>query len=159
MSSYAHVVNTPAKQVISRNENAFKMSKDDNCTCKACKNTVFHCQICKFVGFLLPSSSCLLKLPDNCVVEGVHAWMDDHARTRFPRTPSAGRSGHRLRHSIEPDTRVLLQLPRFRIIVIDNNTPCVIHTGQKIRHPRLSCFSKFVCQLAIASFIEEMFSV
>ena len=26
-------------------------------------NTVFHCQICKFVGFLLPSSSWLLKLP------------------------------------------------------------------------------------------------
>ena len=30
---------------------------------KACKNAVFHCQICKFVGFLLPSSSWLLKLP------------------------------------------------------------------------------------------------
>ena len=27
------------------------------------KNTVFHCQICKFVGFLLRSSSWLLKLP------------------------------------------------------------------------------------------------
>ena len=39
------------------------MSKDEKCTCKACKNAVFHCQICKFVGFLLPSSSCLLKLP------------------------------------------------------------------------------------------------
>ena len=39
------------------------MSKDENCTCKACKNTVFHCQICKFVGLLLPSSSWLLKLP------------------------------------------------------------------------------------------------
>ena len=36
------------------------MSKDENC---ACKNTVFHRQICKFVGFLLPSSSWLLKLP------------------------------------------------------------------------------------------------
>ena len=65
MSSYAHVVHTTAKQVISRrrkNENVFKMSKDQKCTCKACKNTVFHCQICKFVGFLLPSSSWLLKL-------------------------------------------------------------------------------------------------
>ena len=54
------------KQVISRrrkNENVFKVSKDEKCTCKACKNTVFHCQICKFVGFLLPSSSWLLKLP------------------------------------------------------------------------------------------------
>ena len=39
------------------------MSKDEKCTCKACKNTVFRCQICKFVGFLLPSSSWLLKLP------------------------------------------------------------------------------------------------
>ena len=39
------------------------MSKDEKCTCNACKNTVFHCQICKFVGFLLPSSSWLLKLP------------------------------------------------------------------------------------------------
>ena len=67
LSSYAHVVQTAAKQVISRrrkNENVFKMSKDEKCTCKACKNTVFHCQICKFVGFLLPSSSWLLKLPN-----------------------------------------------------------------------------------------------
>ena len=66
LSSYAHVVHTPAKQVISRrrkNENVFKMSKDEKCTCKACKSTVFSCQICKFVGFLLPSSSWLLKLP------------------------------------------------------------------------------------------------
>ena len=65
-SSYAHVVHTTAKQIISRhrkNENVFKMSKDEKCTCKACKNTVFHCQIWKFVGFLLPSSSWLLELP------------------------------------------------------------------------------------------------
>ena len=58
LSSYAHVVHTTAKKVISRrrkNENVFKMSKDEKCTCKACKNTVFHCQICKSVGFLLPS--------------------------------------------------------------------------------------------------------
>ena len=38
------------------------MSKNEKCTCKACKNTVFHCQICKYVGVLLPSSSWLLKL-------------------------------------------------------------------------------------------------
>ena len=38
------------------------MSKDEKCTCKACKNTVFHCQICKFVVFSSPSSSWLLKL-------------------------------------------------------------------------------------------------
>ena len=38
-----------AKKVISRrrkNENVFKMPKDEKCTCKACKNSVFHCQIC-----------------------------------------------------------------------------------------------------------------
>ena len=63
LSSYAHVVHTTAKKVISRhrkNQNAFKMSKEEKCTCKACKNTVFHCQICKFVGFVLPLSSWLL---------------------------------------------------------------------------------------------------
>ena len=66
LSSYANVVHTTAKTVISRhrkNENVFKMSKDEKCTCKACKNTVFHCQTCKFVGLLLPSSSWLL----NCL--------------------------------------------------------------------------------------------
>ena len=71
LSSYAHVVHTPAKQVISRrrkNENVYKMSKNEICTCKACKNTVFHCQICKFVGFLLPSSSWLLKLPNVSII-------------------------------------------------------------------------------------------
>ena len=35
---------------------------------KRAKNIVFHCQICKFVGFLLPSSSWLLKLPMCCRV-------------------------------------------------------------------------------------------
>ena len=67
LSSYAHIVHTTAKHVISRrrkNENVFKMSKAEKCTCKACKNLVFHCQICKFVGFLLPSSLWLLKLTD-----------------------------------------------------------------------------------------------
>ena len=44
LSSYAHVVHTNAKQVILRrrkNESVFKMSKDEKCTCKACKNTIF----------------------------------------------------------------------------------------------------------------------
>ena len=53
-------------RIISRrrkNQNVNKMSKNEKCTCKACKNTVFHCQTCKFVGFLLPSSSWLFKLP------------------------------------------------------------------------------------------------
>ena len=67
MISYAHVIQTTAKQIISRrrkNENVFKMSKEEKCTCKACNNTVFHCQICKFVGLLL-QWSWLLKLPIN----------------------------------------------------------------------------------------------
>ena len=41
LSSYAHVVHTSTKQVISRrrkNKNVFKMSKDEICTCKACIN-------------------------------------------------------------------------------------------------------------------------
>ena len=61
---------TSAKQVISRrrkNENVCEMSKNENCTCKACKSIVFHCQICKFVTFLLPSSSWLRKLPNNSI--------------------------------------------------------------------------------------------
>ena len=37
---------------------------------KRAKNTIFHYQICKFVGFLLPSSSWLLKLPLCCRVGG-----------------------------------------------------------------------------------------
>ena len=49
--------------VVERTRTSSKCQKMKKCTCKACKNTVFHCQICKFVGFLLPSSSWLLKLP------------------------------------------------------------------------------------------------
>ena len=52
LSLYAHVVHKTAKQVISRRrriENVFKMSKDERCTCKACKGIVFalsNMQIC-----------------------------------------------------------------------------------------------------------------
>ena len=52
LSSHAHVVHTTAKQVFSRRrriENVFKMSKDERCTCKACKGIVFslsNMQIC-----------------------------------------------------------------------------------------------------------------
>ena len=65
LSSYADVVHSTAKQVISRrrkNENVCEMPKNEKCTCRACKTTVFHCQICKFVTFLLPLSWWLLKL-------------------------------------------------------------------------------------------------
>ena len=59
------LVHITAKQVISRpgkNENVCEMSKNDKCTCKACKTAVFHRQICKFVTFLLSLSWWLLKL-------------------------------------------------------------------------------------------------
>ena len=50
--------------VVERTIMSSKCQKMKKCTCKACKNTAFHCQISKFVGLLLPSSSCLLKLPN-----------------------------------------------------------------------------------------------
>ena len=71
LSSYTHVVHTTAKQVISRhrkNENVFKMSKNEKCTCKACKTFVFHCQMRKFMSFLLPSSSWLLNKRPNILL-------------------------------------------------------------------------------------------
>ena len=52
LSSYAHVVHTTVKQVISRrgkNENVCEMSKTEKCTCKACKTICFSLsnkQIC-----------------------------------------------------------------------------------------------------------------
>ena len=48
--------------VVERTRTSSKCPKNEKCTCKACKNTVFDCQICKFVGVLLPSSPRLLKL-------------------------------------------------------------------------------------------------
>ena len=39
------------------------MSKNEKYTYTACKTIVFHCQIWKFVTFLLPSSFWLLKFP------------------------------------------------------------------------------------------------
>ena len=53
------------------------MSKNERCTCKTCKNTVFHCQIRKFATFVLPSSSWLLKLPKG--------WFSYNPRYRFDR--------------------------------------------------------------------------
>ena len=53
------LVHITAKQVIShpgKNENVCEMSKNDKCTCKSCETAVFHCQICKFVTFLLSLS-------------------------------------------------------------------------------------------------------
>ena len=41
-----HVVET-------ENENVCGMSKNENCTCKACKTIVFHCQICEVCDILV----------------------------------------------------------------------------------------------------------
>ena len=49
--------------VVERTRTSTKCQKNEESTCKACKSTVFHCQMCKFVGFFLTSSSWLLKLP------------------------------------------------------------------------------------------------
>ena len=48
--------------VVERTRTSAKCRKNEKCTCKACKTNVFHRQICKFVTFLLPSSSGLFKL-------------------------------------------------------------------------------------------------
>ena len=48
--------------VVERTRTFTKCKKMKNARAKRA-NTVFHCQICKFVGFLLTSSSWLLKLP------------------------------------------------------------------------------------------------
>ena len=68
--------------VVERTRTSTKCQKLKKCTCKACRNTVFHCQICKFVGFLLPSSSWLLKLP-NANVKNI--WNDIPTRASFTR--------------------------------------------------------------------------
>ena len=48
--------------VVGRTRTSAKCPKIKKCTCKACKTIVLHCQICKFVTFLLLSSLWLLKL-------------------------------------------------------------------------------------------------
>ena len=60
LSSYVHFVHTTAKQVISRlrkNENVFKMSKDEKCTCKKS-----NMQICGVFVAVVVVKAWLLKL-------------------------------------------------------------------------------------------------
>ena len=63
-----HMLSSPTQlqnrsfHVVERTRTSSKCQKMKNARAKRTKNTVFHCQICKFVGFLLPSSSWLLKL-------------------------------------------------------------------------------------------------
>ena len=59
LPSYAHVVYTTAKQVISRRrkkENVCKISKDEICTCKACNKQLFIVKYANLWGLLPPSS-------------------------------------------------------------------------------------------------------
>ena len=54
LTSYAHVVHTTAKQVISRrrkNENVFKMSKDENGRAKSAKILFFIVKYANLWGF------------------------------------------------------------------------------------------------------------
>ena len=63
-------------RVVERTRTSSKCQKIKKCTCKACKNTVFHCQICKFGGFLLLSSSWLLQLPNvSTVTDNTYIWV------------------------------------------------------------------------------------
>ena len=49
--------------VVERTRTSPKCQKMKNARAKRAKMLFFYCQICKFVRFLLPSSSWLLKLP------------------------------------------------------------------------------------------------
>ena len=65
--SSAHVFHIATKQIISHrglDENGCEMYNNEKCLCKACKTTVLHCSICKFVTFFSSSSSWLHKLPN-----------------------------------------------------------------------------------------------
>ena len=69
------------------------MLKDEKCTSKACKNIVFHCQICK--GFLLPSSSWLLKLPIICSFSRGYHVHQGHTRKFQKRRSQRQRQCHK----------------------------------------------------------------
>ena len=57
--------------VVERTRTSSKCQKTKNARAKRAKNTVFHCQICKFVTFLLLSSSWLLKLSSETLNFGI----------------------------------------------------------------------------------------
>ena len=61
LTSSTHLQNR-SFHVIERTRTSSKCQKMKNARAKRAK-VLFHCQICKFEGFLLPSSSWLLKLP------------------------------------------------------------------------------------------------
>ena len=62
LTSSTHLQNR-SFHVVERTRTSSKCQKMKNARAKRAKILFYHCQICKFVGFLLPSSSWLLKLP------------------------------------------------------------------------------------------------
>ena len=66
LTSSTQLQNRPF-HVVERTRTSSKCQKMKNARAKRAKILFFYCQICKFVGFLLPSSSCLLKLSIYCV--------------------------------------------------------------------------------------------
>ena len=58
-----HHMRTSSTQQQNRSFHVVERTRTSSKCQKMTKSTVFQCQICKFVGFLLPSSSWLLKLP------------------------------------------------------------------------------------------------
>ena len=67
------------KKKNARSENEKRTCKNKNRTWEAWKSNVFHRQICKFLTFLLPSSSCFLKFSDNYRFSGEARWLDSIA--------------------------------------------------------------------------------
>ena len=58
------------------------MSKDEKCTCKACKNTVFHCQICgAFVAVVVVV--CLSYLLGSLSKDDIDKQLERHLKMQF----------------------------------------------------------------------------
>ena len=58
--------------VVERTRTSEKTYKNENCTCKACRNIAFYCHICKFVIFLTRLSFCLLNEAPDFFPNGSH---------------------------------------------------------------------------------------
>ena len=81
----------------------FTLYKNENCTCKACKTTSFHCEICNLVTFLAPSSSWLLKLP--VMVPTTAAVV---------RSTILGKRSSRLLHVVRRDPRMIARAVKLK---------------------------------------------
>ena len=145
--NYAHMVHRTAKQVISRsrkNQNIFKMYKNEKCMCKAYKNTVFCFQICKCVGFLLLSLSWLLKHP-------IH-------KTHLHHRKKLAMHGPMKKWFVSPNYWPWSRPCWFSVSTVAWFSQCIILSFA--RTPR-ACFSKvpklFGCQKSLYIFNKNMF--